>query len=103
MVEESEDMYTNQINLLDLPDELLLQIFCNLNDTTLLNATRVCKRLKSISFKKKYNDISDDKYFVLKVFCERLAEEQKLYEHSIILENKCAQSKSNFSATIQLK
>ncbi|XP_055308912.1 cathepsin L-like [Sitodiplosis mosellana] len=36
-------------SLYDLPDEVLLPLMITLNDTTLLNMTRVCKRFKAIA------------------------------------------------------
>lgn len=45
------------------PDEVLLSIFGHLNDTALLNMTRVCKRFQRIAkeaFGKKYNGDTDD-------------------------------------------
>lgn len=66
--------------LLELPDEVLLNIMFHLNDTSLLNMTRVCKRFQSIAkdaFGKKYNGKSSDNYFKVKFFYENIVAERK--------------------------
>lgn len=71
------------IELLDFPDEVLLNIMVHLNDTTLLNMTRVCKRFKTIAkeaFSKKYSGKTNDQYFTVKLFYENLIVERKQYQ-----------------------
>lgn len=49
----------NERSLLELPDELLLPIFANLDDDNLLEVSRVCKRFKAVaatSFERTYHD-----------------------------------------------
>lgn len=69
--------------LLELSDEVLLNIMFHLNDTTLLNMTRVCKRFQAIAkdaFGKKYSGKSTDNYFKAKLFYENLIAERKQYQ-----------------------
>lgn len=79
---EAEKMETNEMNLTDFPNELLIQIFCHLNDTSLLDVRHVCKRFKAlteISVAQKYNGTSQKNYYALNVQSENFAEENKQY------------------------
>ncbi|XP_055310638.1 uncharacterized protein LOC129573735 [Sitodiplosis mosellana] len=83
MEESTEATVPEEIELLDFPDEVLLNIMIHLNDTTLLNMTRVCKRSKAIAkqaFTKKYNGKNDTKYFKVNIFHENLIIERKQYQ-----------------------
>lgn len=54
------------MDLLRIPDEVLLQIFTNFNDIDLLNLAQVCTRFKAVArdiIAKKYNGESEDKYY----------------------------------------
>lgn len=82
MMETIEEMETNEFNLMDFPNEVLLHIFCNLDDTSLLRAVSVCKRFKSIAektFTKKYNGTSEGKYYKFKVLPKNFVEQRKQY------------------------
>lgn len=79
MSKGADKMETNEVNLLDFPDEILLVIFSHLTDTALVHVTRVCQRFKPLAedaFSKKYSGSTKDRYYVSKVFCESLVEEQ---------------------------
>ncbi|XP_055310640.1 uncharacterized protein LOC129573736 [Sitodiplosis mosellana] len=83
MEESTEATVPEEMELLDFPDEVLLNITIHLNDTTLLNMTRVCKRFKAIAkraFTTKYNGTNESKYFAVRVFQENLIVERKQYQ-----------------------
>lgn len=63
---EAEEPNIDDVNLLDFPNEVLLRIFKQLNDTNLLDMSHVCIRFKTIAketFAKKYNGTTKFKYF----------------------------------------
>ncbi|XP_031627060.1 uncharacterized protein LOC116343241 [Contarinia nasturtii] len=75
-------MDTNEINLLDLPIEVLPEILQNLNDTDLLAATRVCKIFKTYAreaFALKYNGQTDDKHYTINIYTDDTRDEPKPY------------------------
>lgn len=78
-----EAMEKGEINLLDFPDEILLQVFCYLNDSSLLHNAGVCQRFKIIAreaFSKIYNGASETKYYEMNVSSEYLTAERKQYQ-----------------------
>lgn len=80
---EVTEMETDERKLLEFPDEILLEIFANFSDHTLLYATRVCKRLKIIaeeSFAKKYSGASANRFYSVKISGESSTDEQKQHE-----------------------
>lgn len=75
-------MDTNEINLLDLPGEILSEIFKHLNDPDLLKATQVCKTFKTYAreaFTLKYNGQTDDDHYKIKIYTDDTKEEPKPY------------------------
>lgn len=77
------EMETDERKLLEFPDEILLEIFANFSDHTLMYATRVCKRFKIIaedSFAKKYNGASVNRFYSVKISGESSKDEQKQYQ-----------------------
>lgn len=69
---------SNPFSLNDFPDELLLGMMIKMNDTSLLNMTRACKRFRAIAkeaFGKKYNT---DAYEV-KILCDSVIDDEKRY------------------------
>lgn len=81
MEESTEATMPEETELMDFPDEALLNIMIYLNDTTLLNMTRVCKRFKAIAkqaFTKKYN--GKTKSFTVELFQRNLIVEREQYQ-----------------------
>lgn len=81
--EPIETIGSKKIELMDFPDEVLLNIMLHMNDTTLLNMTRVCKQSQAIAkeaFEKRYNGRTYRNYFTLRVFHENLISERKQYQ-----------------------
>lgn len=76
--EQSEAAGSKKIELMDFPDKVLLNIMVQMNNTALLNMTRVCKKSETIAqqaFAKKY-----DNYFLLELFYESLITERRQYQ-----------------------
>lgn len=74
---------SNKMILLDIPDEILLEIFNNLSDHTLTQVVHVCKRLKAIagtSFANRYSSASADTFYSLKIFGDNCTDERKQYQ-----------------------
>ncbi|XP_031638365.1 uncharacterized protein LOC116350650 [Contarinia nasturtii] len=68
-----------ETELSDFPDEVLMKIMIFLNDTTLLNMTRVSKRFRGIAkdaFKKKYSHT----YFEMHLFHDNVATQRRQYQ-----------------------
>ncbi|XP_055296425.1 uncharacterized protein LOC129565496 isoform X3 [Sitodiplosis mosellana] len=68
--------------LYDLPDEVLLPLMITLNDTTLLDMTRVCKRFQAIAkeaFVKKYHGTTKDDFYGMRVYSANMNEQLKQY------------------------
>lgn len=68
LTDDVAHMETNELKLLDFPNEILLEIFCNLGDISLLQVIGVCKRFDAIaaaSFTKKYSGASAKKFYSL--------------------------------------
>lgn len=83
MLQQLDEMETNERKILDFPDELLLLIFSHLSDQSLLDVTSVCKRFKTVaggSFAEKYSGLSEKKYFSVEVSGESFVLEQKQYQ-----------------------
>lgn len=78
-----DNMETDEINLLNFPDEILLEIFHNLGDNSLLQAIGVCRKFKyltEMSFRKRYNGTSKENFFSLKIAGKSFAEEYEQYQ-----------------------
>ncbi|XP_055296438.1 uncharacterized protein LOC129565503 isoform X2 [Sitodiplosis mosellana] len=76
------DSEGNVSGLFDFPNEVLLPLMSHLNDTTLWNMTRVCKRFKAIAkeaFAKKYNGATGKDYYALEVYPANMTEQHKQY------------------------
>lgn len=72
----------NDFRLYDFPDEILLKTMISLNDVSLLDVTRVCKRFQRIAkdaFKKKYSGKTAESFFNLSIFCESDFDEYMRY------------------------
>lgn len=68
-------------NLNDFPNEILLEVMINLNDTGLLYVARTCKRFRAIAkqaFGKKYNSHAKVNYEI-KILCENVIDDEKIY------------------------
>lgn len=67
---ETEDTQNDEFNMLDFPNEVLLRIFNNLNDSNLLDVSFVCIRFKTIAketFSRKYNGLTKERYFTVNI------------------------------------
>ncbi|XP_055310330.1 uncharacterized protein LOC129573603 [Sitodiplosis mosellana] len=83
MEESTESTVTEETELLDFPDEILLNIMIHMNDTTLLNMALVCERLKAIAkeaFTKKYNGTNQSSYFEVNISHRNLMVEREQYQ-----------------------
>lgn len=78
----SNESDSDNFRLYDFPNEILLKSMILLNDVSLLDMTRVCKRFQKIAksaFKKKYNGKTAESYFNLSIFCESDFDEYMRY------------------------
>lgn len=73
---------TDAMKLLDFPDEILLEIFRNFSDHSLLHAVCVCKRFQIIakaSFAQKYNGVTEKHFYSLEISAANLPDECEQY------------------------
>lgn len=83
MSQEYQEMETDEFQLVNCPDEILLKIFCNLSNHSLLQAIRVCKRFEMIaeaSFSKKYSGASEDNFYKLTISGANFTDERKQFQ-----------------------
>lgn len=78
----AEPMDMDDVTLMSMDEAIIQRIFSHLNDTDLLNATRICRQVKTIAteiFANKYNGESDDKYFEVTIYTDDSSQEPKPY------------------------
>lgn len=78
----AEMMQIDELNILNLQDDILMKMCLQLNETDLLNTTKVCKKLNTIArdaFGAKYNGDSEHKYYEVIVYSDDRTQEPKPY------------------------
>lgn len=71
-----------KFKLLDYSNEILYEIFINLNDIELLNTTKVCKRFDAIAthtFVKRYNKNLWENSYEIKLYSDDSKDDQSFY------------------------
>lgn len=67
---EHEEMDTDEFNLLDFPDEILLKIFTNFDYIDFMESSQVCTRFERLAqeaFPMVYNGDTEERYFELRI------------------------------------